>query len=232
LVTDQDSLAFGETAPEPVAETRKSEIGLTAQPAVNPENPFDGASGISRLVANERSAVRRGRLRAVLADHLPPACLAAIATTGHDATGWGQYQQDVYDRILLDVPCSSERHLIQSPSYLQEWSEGRTRQLAQQAYAMGLSAGRALKAGGLLLYCTCALSTLENDQTIARIIERSVAQSGRYGFHLELSPPPPGALPVPDYLEVEATGLGSQIWPDRGAAFGPLYFCRLKKVID
>ena len=191
------------------------------------------------LVANELSANRRGRLRQVLSGCLPEECQSSLRTTAFDAAAWGQHEQDRYDRILLDIPCSSERHLIQDPAYLQDWSPRRSSQLAQQAYAMGLSAGRALKTGGILLYCTCALSDLENDDNVERIIERSLAQSGRFGYRLD----PLGPLcldtwvselaamtPAGQGIEVEATRFGQRIWPDRADGFGPLYFARLRKV--
>jgi 16S rRNA C967 or C1407 C5-methylase (RsmB/RsmF family) len=214
--------------------------------SAGPDGPdasgFPGAPGAaelpgSRLVANERSAARRGRLRQVLARHLPAACLPAIRTTGFDAAAWGQHEQSAYDRILLDVPCSSERHLIQDPAWLDGWSPRRSQQLAQQAYAMGLSAGRALKTGGRLLYCTCALSNLENDDTVGRILDRSRAQASRFGYRLEaLAGTSPGLEALPagvrrDLAElVETTALGLRIWPDRPHGFGPLYFSLLQKV--
>jgi 16S rRNA C967 or C1407 C5-methylase (RsmB/RsmF family) len=207
----------------------------SASPATEPEGDALAADG-SRLVANELSAKRRGRLRQVLSGHLPVLAAQHIRSTGFDAAGWGQHERNAYDRILLDVPCSSERHLIQNPAYLREWSPKRSRQLAQQAYAMGLSAGQALKAGGRLLYCTCALSELENDANVDRILERSQAQSERYGYRLEaLTGGNHGLEALLSGVRAditglaETTGLGLRIWPDKGG-YGPLYFSLLQKV--
>jgi 16S rRNA C967 or C1407 C5-methylase (RsmB/RsmF family) len=223
----------GDTAGEDAAAYPDSSQ-VTAIPATESDDSSIVVNG-SRLVANELSANRRGRLRQVLSGHLP-AQAAHIRSTGFDAAGWGQHERDSYDRILLDVPCSSERHLIQDPSYLREWSPKRSRQLAQQAYAMGLSAGQALKAGGRLLYCTCALSELENDGNVERILERSRSQSGRYGYRLEaltgeardLEALMPGVRADLSGL-AEKTRLGLRVWPDQGG-YGPLYFSLMHKV--
>jgi 16S rRNA C967 or C1407 C5-methylase (RsmB/RsmF family) len=225
----------------PAGETVGSEDGSPGDEPRETASPLAEAGAVasadgSCLVANELSAARRGRLRQVLAGHLPESTRPHIRSTGFDASGWGQHEQDAYDRILLDVPCSSERHLIQDPAYLEEWSPKRSRQLAQQAYAMGLSAGRALKADGRLLYCTCALSELENDENVERILERSLAQSDRYGYRLEaLTGDGRGVVALMPGIRADIAGLaettrhGLRIWPDRGG-YGPLYFSLMQKV--
>jgi 16S rRNA C967 or C1407 C5-methylase (RsmB/RsmF family) len=186
---------------------------------------------LGRLVANERSADRRGRLKRVLANHLPIPFQTAVTVTGHDASRWGQYETAIYDRILLDVPCSSERHLLQNPRHLETWSASRSSRLAQQAYALCLSAAQALKPAGLIVYCTCALSRLENDGVIERVLERLNQQAARHGWNLTLAPPAPTATPAlwPEWAEPTAFGL--QIWPDRAEGRGPLYLSRLEKLV-
>ena len=64
------------------------------------------------LVANDRSASRRGRLKRVLESYIPNPVRERIRVTGHDATKWCVFETEAYDRILLDAPCSSERHVL------------------------------------------------------------------------------------------------------------------------
>ncbi|MCX7787139.1 MAG: RsmB/NOP family class I SAM-dependent RNA methyltransferase [Spirochaetes bacterium] len=170
------------------------------------------------IVANERSSARRSRLKRVLEEYLSPEKLSRIKITGHDAGRWGLYEQDRYDLILLDVPCSSERHLLERPSHLKKWSTNRTRQLAQQAYAMVLSALMALKPGGKLLYCTCALSPLENDGVMERVWRKK-------GKEVKILP-----IEIQDpQVVVEPTKFGVQILPDLSHGAGPLYLSLLTK---
>jgi len=170
------------------------------------------------IVANERSSARRNRLKRVLEEHLFPERLSRIKITGHDAGKWGLYEQNRYDLILLDVPCSSERHLLEKPSHLKKWSTNRTRHLAQQAYAMVLSALMALKPGGKLLYCTCALSPLENDGVIERV-EQKKGEEVRL-LSVEIQDP---------RVVAEPTRFGIQILPDLSNGAGPLYVALLTK---
>jgi len=173
-----------------------------------------------RIVANERSSDRRRRLKAVLDEHLPTEVRRRIEVTGHDAARWGVHEPEAYDLVILDAPCSSERHVLRSPAHLAAWSPSRTRRLAQQAYAMLLSALAAAKPGGLVLYSTCALSPLENDEVVARAAER---RPGSFE-----------AVPYPEALRTavppgETTRFGKQIWPDAAEGMGPIYFALLRK---
>jgi len=133
-------------------------------------------AGAGRLVANDRSADRRGRLRRVVAEHLPEALQAVVTVTGHDATKWGLHEQGLYDRILLDAPCSSERHVVRSPGLLAEWSAHRTKVLAQQGLAMLCAALEALKPGGTLVYSTCSISPDENEGLLNRFAVKRPGQ--------------------------------------------------------
>lgn len=182
----------------------------------------------SELISNELSGTRRDRLWKVLREHLPPQAMERVRVFGHDATRWGQHEENAYDRILLDAPCSSERHVLQDPSYLAEWTAGRSSRLAQQSYAMVLSATQALKPGGTLVYCTCAISRAENDGVVARAMERLAKKSQDLGYQLALDLPQAGdPLLVP---WMEATDLGMRILPDSAGGRGPLFLSRLKKI--
>jgi 16S rRNA C967 or C1407 C5-methylase (RsmB/RsmF family) len=167
--------------------------------------------GKGALVANDRSSARRERLRRVLAEYLPPITLSAVRVTSHDATRWGLYEQDLYDRVLLDAPCSSERHVLRSESHLSRWSPARSRHLANQAYAMLAAAYTAVKPGGVILYSTCALSPLENDGVVGKLLAKRDAT----------------ILPVG--VRGERTEYGIQITPDRDNGSGPMYLSKITK---
>lgn len=172
-------------------------------------------AGSGHLVSNDRSAARRQRLASVVAEYLPPAWRETVSVTGHDSTTWGLFEKDAYDKVLLDAPCSSERHVIADPSALDAWSPARPKRLAAQQFAMLCAALDAVKVGGLVLYSTCALNPGEDEDVIARL-ERK--REGRW------------ETVETDVECAEGRTYGSIIMPDAAGGKGPLYFCLLRRI--
>ena len=165
------------------------------------------------LVANDRSASRRGRLKRVLESYIPNPVRERIRVTGHDATKWCVFETEAYDRILLDAPCSSERHVLHDDNALNDWSLSRVKQLAQRQYAMLASALLALRVGGRMVYSTCALAPQENDA----IVEKLLKKKGDKVQLIEAA----GAIGEP-------TELGWHILPDT-TPYGPIYYAVLER---
>lgn len=167
------------------------------------------------LICNERSAARRARLHRVLQTHLPDHLLARVTVTGHDATRWGVVRPQSCERILLDVPCSSERYVLGDEKQLATWSSGRSTRLAVQAFAMLAAAIDALVAGGHVLYITCALSPQENDAVIARAFGKRRGRVEQCELQLPWGEP---------------TQYGVHVLPDSADGRGPLYVSLLRKL--
>ncbi len=161
-----------------------------------------------QLTSNERSSNRRFRLKRVLQDHLPPLLLERVRVTGYDARTWFRHGKNTYDRILLDVPCSSERHILNSQPHYRQWSPARTNHLAVQAFTMLASALEVVRTEGMILYCTCALSPLENDGVIEKLHKKRTGRFEMVPIHLPFG---------------EETRYGWQVLPDDSGGRGPMY---------
>jgi 16S rRNA C967 or C1407 C5-methylase (RsmB/RsmF family) len=140
---------------------------------------FDGNSSevlerkcMGSLILNELSAGRRERLFKVVQNYIPRDVRNHVQITGKDGLRFGMIQPETYDAILLDAPCSGERHLLENKRELENWSENRTKGLAQKQYGLLTSALLALKPGGHLIYSTCSVSPFENDGVIAKLIKK------------------------------------------------------------
>ncbi|MDY7028980.1 MAG: RsmB/NOP family class I SAM-dependent RNA methyltransferase [Spirochaetota bacterium] len=167
-----------------------------------------------RLTSNERSANRRFRLKRVLQDHLSSARFEQIRVTGYDARTWFRHEKNAYDRILLDVPCSSERHILNSQPHYSRWSPSRTNHLAVQAFAMLASALEVVRPQGIILYCTCALSPLENDGVIEKLHRKRPDRFEIVPVHLPFG---------------EKTRYGWQVLPDDSGGRGPMYAAGVRR---
>lgn len=184
------------------------------------EDMFSSGAAGGELIANELSAPRRARLRETMADYLPTQL--SIRVTGFDGSKWGLHEAEAFDRILLDAPCSGERHQLQAG--ITEWSEKTTKRLAIRQYALLASAWMALKPGGRLVYSTCSISPAENDAVIAKLLKR---KSGEVGIANAVG----STWSEPEWrLMIETTEHGFLVLPDRSNGAGPIFFAVLDKV--
>lgn len=78
---------------------------------------------------------------------------------------------DIFDKILLDAPCSSEKHVMQNPKVLQLWTPKRITKLVDRQLRLIKNLFKALKIGGTLVYATCAVNTQENEGIVAKALK-------------------------------------------------------------
>lgn len=179
----------------------------------------------SRLVSNEYSRERRQRLLNVLDTHLDPILRSQITVTGYDASRWSRYEKGSFDSILLDAPCSSERHVLSSPQYLSQWTPARIKNLAQRQWALLSGAWLVLKENGYLLYSTCALSPRENDEVAHKLIKK----------YSDVEVIECNTNEITGYEELplgEKTTFGRHILPDTNPGAGPIYYVLFRKLVN
>ena len=171
----------------------------------------------ARLLSNELSGERRRRLVNVLDEHLDGEKRSRVTVSGFDAgkLGGKKSEWNRFDAILLDAPCSSERHVIQSAKALEEWTPARPRSLSRRQWALLSAVFLLLKPGGSLVYATCALTPEENDGPVSRLLSK-------YAGKIELD--------EPDFHAGEKTLYGRLILPDVSGGTGPMYVARFRKL--
>ena len=149
----------------------------------------------------------------------------------HRLSVWCTRQSECFDAILLDAPCSSERHVIADPKYLDQWSPSRIKTVTMEQWALLSSAYRLLRKGGYLLYSTCALAPQENDEMMERLIKKFQKEGSDSFEFVEPAPQPSQISKCADFVlsEYEKTKYGYQILPDISNGAGPIYFSLIKK---
>lgn len=169
-----------------------------------------------RLLSNELSHERRRRLVTVLDQYLDTDRRSRVVVSGFDAAAQGRKRAEWgrFGGILLDAPCSSERHVIQNKRALEKWSPARPRFLAKRQWALLSASFLLLQRGGSLVYATCALSPEENDGVASRLLKK---------YRDEVS------LDEVDFNEGEKTPFGRLILPDAAGGMGPMYVARFRK---
>jgi NOL1/NOP2/sun family putative RNA methylase len=121
------------------------------------------------LWANDLATARIGKLQRVLS-------LLQVKTeriTAFPAQRIDQFVNELFDKILLDAPCSGEGMMTLTDSEtIKVWGTKRIKRLAFQQKKMIVAAYRLLRKGGTLVYSTCTFGPEENEEVIAHLLEQ------------------------------------------------------------
>ncbi len=160
------------------------------------------------IYLNDLSPERRDRLKKVIQNYVPREVRDRVWLTGKDGVQFGLKEANQFDRILLDAPCSGERHILENQQSMNEWSVRRSENLAIRQYSLLSSAFLAAKNGGYILYSTCSISPIENDGVLQKLLKKKSSQVQ--------------ILPIEVIGGAEKSEFGIQFLPDR-CGFGPIY---------
>lgn len=167
------------------------------------------------IILNEPSQTRRERLKKVVQQYVPRDVRERVRVSGKDGGLFAKTHPEHFNRILVDAPCSGEKHLLENGRLEGDWTSKQSKQLQQRQYALVTGAIEAASDTATIIFSTCSLSKLENDGVVARVLakknDRVRLVQGSIG--------PEGA---------ERTDYGFQWLPDHNG-YGPLFFAMLTK---
>lgn len=101
------------------------------------------------------------------------------------------YTPATFDRILIDAPCSGLGVIRRKPEIKYSKDAQSIRELSHLQFKLVKEAIPLLKKDGLLVYSTCTIDALENEQVVARVLEQ-------FGDEVKLI-----RTPLHDALQVE-----------------------------
>lgn len=184
----------------------------------------------TELFANERSASRKTRLQNTVNTCLPSEINSRIKVSCSDGAIWCKKQSECFDRILLDAPCSSERHVFLDSKYLDQWTPSRIKTVTMQQWSLLSCAFRLLKENGIMVYSTCALCPLENDLMIEKLLQKfNKGNDTIQVLPIEYDKEEIKSFCSAELPDFEKTKYGAQILPDIQNGAGPIYFSIIKK---
>jgi NOL1/NOP2/sun family putative RNA methylase len=148
-------LALGPKPQEHVLDIAAAPGGKTTQMSAMMRN-----SGI--IVANDPKI---GRLSVLVGNMRRLGALNIIVTRGD---GRRIQYKGMFDRVLLDAPCSS---MGSSLSAFRTLDRDRIRDMARVQRKLALASFDALKPGGKMLYSTCTFAKEENEEVVKFLLE-------------------------------------------------------------
>ncbi|XP_047444464.1 5-methylcytosine rRNA methyltransferase NSUN4 [Mugil cephalus] len=184
------------------------------------------------LCVNDISASRRLRLKKVLHSYIPKQFLKGgnLRITSFDGTTWEEIESKSFDRVLVDVPCTTDRHsLMEDDNNI--FSKNRVserRRLPQLQLALLLAGIQAACPGGEIVYSTCTLSQSQNQS----VVEQAIYQAREdYSIRLEVADLRPLTQMFRNTFHFAPDlSLGEMVIPHLAANFGPIYMCKLKRL--
>ncbi|QSG05342.1 RsmB/NOP family class I SAM-dependent RNA methyltransferase [Halapricum desulfuricans] len=96
-----------------------------------------------------------------------------VAVTNEDARNHSlkPFGGELYDRALVDVPCSCEGTIRKNPDTLEEWSLGHVEGIAGVQKGILTRAIQATREGGTVVYSTCTFAPEENEGVLDHVLE-------------------------------------------------------------
>lgn len=129
----------------------------------------------SLIIANEFNAKRIPALWS----NLTRTGMYNTIITKYNGAMFGTNYPELFDAILLDAPCSGEWTWFKSDSAFKRRKQSTVDTIARTQKMLLISAVKACKPGGSIVYSTCTLNPIENEKNVQDILEK-------YGDILEL----------------------------------------------
>jgi len=127
-----------------------------------------GALDDGTLVACDLSAPRLRTMARLVREHIPAGVrLHVVRLDARAGLPFGC----MFDKILLDVPCSGTGTLARNPEIKWRLQPSDLPRLAQAQEKMLANALAVLAPGGRLVYATCSLEPEENEQVVERVLQ-------------------------------------------------------------
>ncbi|CAF1639850.1 unnamed protein product, partial [Didymodactylos carnosus] len=181
------------------------------------------------LTCNDLSYSRWKRLHEVFKLTLPKDVLEKVKFSKRDARAFGTDLPNTFDRVLVDVPCTTDRHALLTEFNI--FSKRRIKErvdLPEYQRAILESAIKTCKPGGVIVYSTCSLAPAQNDGVVERAIENVYAKKRikcqiistkniekRYSYFFEF---------------YQHSRYGTLVLPHISNNFGPLYFVKIRRI--
>jgi NOL1/NOP2/sun family putative RNA methylase len=143
-------------------------LDLAAAPGGKSTQIAARLDGKGLLVANE---INPARARA-LVENIERMGIANAVVLNESPARLAKRFPGFFDAVMLDAPCSGEGMFRKNPDAVRHWSEAVVASCAALQAGILDEAAKMVRPGGRLVYSTCTFNREENEETIARFLQR------------------------------------------------------------
>lgn len=204
-------------------------LDLCASPGSKTTQIAAKMANTGTLIANEISL---GRIK-ILASNLERCGVTNAIITKKEGSALCRtlkLQEMLFDKILIDAPCSGEGTLRTSPKTFKMWNINTIKKLSKIQKSLLASAFEILKVGGEIIYSTCTHAPEENEEVIDSIVKefKIKIKIEKPSIPVEINPRQ-GILRWEEKEYIEDIKLGCRIYPHDNDTEG-FFIIKLKKI--
>ena len=138
----------------------------------------------------------------------------------------GERLTGVYDKILLDAPCSGTGTIRKSTKTVKQWNPDTVRRLQKFQKKLIIHAfENLLKPGGVMVYSTCSLEPEEDEEVISYLLSKTNAVIEEIKLDIKRSP---AILEFEDKIYPVSVKNCLRLWPQDNDTEG-FFVCKIKK---
>lgn len=94
-----------------------------------------------------------------------------ICVTNYDGRFFKQIPE-TFDKVLLDAPCSGEGTAFKTDDALKHWNIKNIKRISKLQFGLLEAAGKTVKVWGEIVYSTCTLNRLENEEVLEKFLKK------------------------------------------------------------
>ncbi len=177
------------------------------------------------ILANDSSQGRIQSLRYVLQNW----GAVNYAVTRFPAERFGEWYPGVFDKILLDAPCSMQGLRTAESHPVRPVTSRESTQLSRRQRAMLSSALHALRVGGEVVYSTCTLLPEEDEMVVDAILREFSGVVELTDVQHLLPRPAPGLPHYQEFTFSNSLQRAIRLWPHRLDTAG-FFACHIRKI--
>lgn len=142
-------------------------LDMAASPGGKTTQIIDRSQDKAFIIANDSSASRLSALRVVTQGW----GMTNGMISNYAGEKLGDWFPNTFDHILLDAPCSMESLRVSESHPFRDISASERERLSSRQLALLISALKATKVGGEIVYSTCTMAPEENEAVVNALLE-------------------------------------------------------------